>query len=85
MAKLALNLCNFYVRKNAVILKCDLTIDMCQITNCDRIWLKFYAKSYERTEMEVSRILKKPWSMLSDRVFKLIKLDEIIRNLHPRR
>ena len=72
LAQNAQNLRQFYVRRNAVILRCDWP------KNPD--WsdaffkrLQKSSRSYEQTETEVSLILGRKWKMLSDKSFKLIK------------
>uniref|UniRef100_A0A0A9XD34 Uncharacterized protein n=1 Tax=Lygus hesperus TaxID=30085 RepID=A0A0A9XD34_LYGHE len=58
----------YYVRRNAVILKCDWP---CNPNWEDSYfsWLKKSSRSYEETENEVSRILGFRWKMLSDKEF----------------
>ncbi|KAF6206845.1 hypothetical protein GE061_018081 [Apolygus lucorum] len=58
----------YYVRRNAVILKCDWPCN--PIWEDDYFnWLKKSSRSYEETENEVSRILGFRWKMLSDKEF----------------
>lgn len=74
LARTALNLRYFYVRRNAVIIRCDWP------RNPD--WSEeFYkslrnaSKSYDETENEVSKILGHPWKMLPDKLYKCISIN----------
>ncbi|XP_076167398.1 uncharacterized protein LOC143146722 isoform X2 [Ptiloglossa arizonensis] len=60
-----------YVRRNAVLKKCDR--DWLKILNWSPEhyqWIKTNSWSYENTQREVSRILKYRWHMLSEEEFK---------------
>jgi F-box protein 39 len=58
------------VRKNAVILKCDWPRSS-EWDDAYYMWFKTTARSYEKTEAEVRRILGNPkWKMLTDWEFK---------------
>lgn len=69
LAKSAQNLCTFFVRRNAVILRCDWPWNPEWSEEFYR-WLQATSRSYESTEIEVSQILGKRWSMLSDKLFR---------------
>lgn len=71
---MAINLKYFYVRRNAVILRCDWPKNP-EWTEEFFEWLKIASKSYESTENEVTQILGYRWSMLSDKIFKDIKIN----------
>lgn len=60
---------NFYVRRNAVILRCDWPFNP-MWTSDFYAWLKVSSRSYELVEEEVSKKLGKPWRMMTDREFK---------------
>lgn len=68
LAKTGQNLRTFYVRRNAVIIRCDWPWNPEWSEEFYR-WLQATSRSYELTEIEVSKILGKPWSMLSDKQF----------------
>ncbi|GFG34363.1 hypothetical protein Cfor_08971 [Coptotermes formosanus] len=76
LAHTARNLHYLFIRRNAVILRCDWpqspdwSYEFYQ-------WLRSSSKSYNATEREVSQILGYTWFMLSDRQFKLTHI-----NLH---
>lgn len=70
LAKTAQNLRTFYVRRNAVIIRCDWPCNPEWSEEFYR-WLQATSRSYELTEVEVSKILGKQWSMLSDKQFRL--------------
>lgn len=76
LAHTARNLHYLFVRRNAVILRCDWpqspdwSYEFYQ-------WLRSSSKSYDTTEKEVSQILGYTWFMLSDQQFKLTRI-----NLH---
>ena len=76
LAHTARNLHYLFIRRNAVILRCDWprspdwSYEFYQ-------WLRSASKSYNATEKEVSQILGYSWFMLSDRQFKLTNV-----NLH---
>jgi F-box protein 39 len=74
LAHTARNLHYLFIRRNAVILRCDWpqspdwSLEFYQ-------WLRSASKSYNATEKEVSQILGYTWFMLSDRQFKLTHID----------
>lgn len=71
MATVAKNLKELYIRKNAVLLKCDWK--KCENWTQEFYnWLKLTSRSYDRTEAEVSRILNKRWKLLTDRQYRQI-------------
>lgn len=63
---------DIFIRKNAVILRCDWPISP-EWTKEYRRWLKSTSQSYTATEKEIGKILGKPWKMFSDKDF--IKLN----------
>ncbi|XP_037033542.1 uncharacterized protein LOC119072433 [Bradysia coprophila] len=69
LARTGHNLRTFYVRRNAVIIRCDWPRNPEWSEEFYR-WLKVTSRSYELTEREVSKILGKQWSMLSDKQFR---------------
>lgn len=69
LAKAAQNLRTFYVRRNAVTIRCDWPWNPEWSKDFYR-WLQVSSRSYELTEKEVSKILGRPWSMLSDKLFR---------------
>lgn len=69
LVKAGINLRYFYVRKNAVIIKCDWPRNP-EWSEDFYEWLREASKSYDSTEMEISRILGNKWKMLSDKQFK---------------
>lgn len=73
LAKTAINLRFFNVRKNAIVLKCDWPKNP-DWTEEFFEWLKISSKSYETTETEISRILGYKWTMLCDKSFKKISI-----------
>lgn len=73
VARTAVNLRFFYVRRNAIILRCDWPKNP-EWTDDYYGWLRESSRSYEATEREVSMILGYRWSMLSDRNFKNMKI-----------
>nr|XP_045596063.1 F-box only protein 39-like isoform X1 [Procambarus clarkii] len=74
VAYTAKNLHYYYIRRNAIILKADWpcnpdwTPEFCT-------WLCKNARSYETMEHEVSQILGYRWQALTDKQFKMIKID----------
>lgn len=69
LAKTGQNIRTFYVRRNAVILRSDWPRNPEWSEEFYR-WLQTTSRSYELTEIEVSKILGKRWSMLSDKQFR---------------
>jgi F-box protein 39 len=78
VAKSAINLQFFTVRKNAVILRCDWPKNP-EWTTDFYDWLRMASKSYEATEREVSQLLGYRWTMLPDKLFKQISVN--VRNV----
>ena len=76
IAHTAQNLRYLYVRRNAVILRCDWPQSP-DWSHEFYEWLRSSSRSYDATEKEVSQILGYVWFMLSDRQFKLTNI-----NLH---
>ncbi|XP_018027591.1 uncharacterized protein LOC108682857 isoform X1 [Hyalella azteca] len=74
LAHTAKNLHLFYVRRNAVILRADWPPHP-DWTSEFYEWLRSNARSYNAVEREVSQILGYRWQLMSDKQFKLIKLD----------
>lgn len=74
LAKTGQNLRKFHVRRNAVIIRCDWPRNPEWSDEFYR-WLKATSRSYELTEMEVSKILGKQWSMLSDKEFRRVSIN----------
>ncbi|XP_066992676.2 uncharacterized protein [Anabrus simplex] len=74
IARSASNLRYLYVRRNAVILECDWPWSPEWSPEFYQ-WLRSSSRSYEATEKEVSQILGYSWTMLSDRQFKLTRID----------
>ncbi|XP_014667993.1 PREDICTED: uncharacterized protein LOC106809426 [Priapulus caudatus] len=72
IAVFAERLQHFFVRRNAVILRCDWPSGP-MLTEC-YAWLKETSRSYELVEQEVSKKLNKPWKLLSDPEFKQLSL-----------
>lgn len=67
-----------YVRRNAVIKKCDAAwLKILQWSPEHHQWIKTNSCSYDSTEREVSRIFSYRWHMLSEKEFKAQQL-----NLH---
>lgn len=73
LAKAAVNLRVFYVRKSSVLLKCDWPKNQ-NWTEEFYGWLQMAATSYETTELEISQILGYNWTMLSDEVYQNIRI-----------
>lgn len=69
LAKAGHNLRTFYVRRNAVIIRCDWPWNPEWSAEFYRS-LQATSRSYELTEMEVSKVLGRQWSMLSDKQFR---------------
>ncbi|CAD7088896.1 unnamed protein product [Hermetia illucens] len=74
LAKSALNLRDFHVRRNAVILRCDWPYNP-EWSNEFYCWLKCASRSYESTEKEIAQILGKRWTLLSDKDFKRVTVN----------
>lgn len=74
LAHTAKNLYNFYVRRNAVILRADWPPHPDWSPEFYE-WVRQNARSYDAVEREVSQILGRRWQMLTDKQFKIIKLD----------
>lgn len=74
IAKHAQNLRCLYVRRNAVILKCDWPRNPDWDDDYYQ-WLKFVSKSYAETEAAISKILGYRWTMLSDKQFLRVKVN----------
>lgn len=72
--KHAPNLRQLFVRRNAVILKCDWPRSP-EWDDEYYKWLKFVSKSYAETEAEISRMLGHQWKMLPDKLFKKIDVN----------
>ena len=79
LAKSGKNLNTFYVRRNAVILRCDWPRNP-EWDSGFYQWLRQSSRSYESVEKEVSQILGHPWTMLSDKQFKNLSID--VQNLY---
>lgn len=73
IAKTAINLRFFHVRRNAIILRCEWPKHP-EWSDDFYEWLKASSRTYEATEKEISQILGYHWSMLSDRNFKNTKI-----------
>jgi F-box protein 39 len=73
LAKTAINLRFFNVRRNAIVQKCDWPRNP-EWTEDFYEWLKIASRSYESTEKEISQILGYRWTMFSDKSFKQIKI-----------
>lgn len=68
------NLRFLHVRRNAVILRRDWPRSP-EWSDTFYEWLSAACRSYEATEREVSQLLGRPWTMLTDRQFKLTNVD----------
>ena len=68
------NLRQLFIRANAVILRADWPRSP-EWSPQFYEWLREAARSFTRTEAEVSRLLGYPWSLLSDKVFRALRLD----------
>lgn len=73
LAKTAINLRFFHVRRQAIVQKCDWPRNP-EWSDDFYEWLKKSARTYESTEREISQILGYKWTMLCDRNFKKIKI-----------
>lgn len=64
-----------YVRRNALLLRADWPRNH-EWSDDYFTWLKTSSRSYESTQLEVSRLLDLPqWSALSDQQFKELKVN----------
>jgi hypothetical protein len=68
------NLRFLHVRRNAVILRRDWPRSP-EWSDTFYEWLSAACRSYAATEREVSQLLGHPWTMLTDRQFKLTSVD----------
>lgn len=73
LAKTAINLRFFNVRRNAIIQKCDWPQNPDWSEDFYE-WLKLSSRTYESTEREVSQILGYRWIMLCDKSFKKVRI-----------
>ena len=73
LAKSAINLRFFNVRRNAIVQKCDWPKNP-EWTEEFFEWLKISSRSYESTEKEITQILGYRWTMLCDKSFNNIKI-----------
>ncbi|KAK6640064.1 hypothetical protein RUM43_008341 [Polyplax serrata] len=73
IASTAKNLEQFFVRKNAVIVKTDWPKSP-EWSEEFFTWLKIASRKYEAVEKEVSQILGYRWSMLTDKEFKKLRI-----------
>lgn len=71
---MAINLRKLYVRRNAVILRCDWPRNP-EWSKEFFEWLRMASRNYESTENEVSQILGYRWNMLSDKIYKDIRIN----------
>uniref|UniRef100_A0A6V7LMV2 Uncharacterized protein n=1 Tax=Bracon brevicornis TaxID=1563983 RepID=A0A6V7LMV2_9HYME len=70
IASTAKNLQYFYVRRNAILKKCDRDwLITGNWTTDHEKWIKLNCNSYENTEREVSKLLGYKWHMLSEKEF----------------
>lgn len=74
IAKTAGNLRKFYVRRNAVIIRCDWPKNPDWMDDFFE-WLRMACKSYDSTEREVSQMFGYRWVMLSDQMFKQVDIN----------
>lgn len=74
MVRIAMNLKNLHVRRNAVMKKCDWPQSP-EWSDDFYKWLKLNSKSYDFVEREVSDILGIKWHMLSDKEFKVLDVN----------
>ncbi|XP_022207835.2 uncharacterized protein LOC111064417 isoform X1 [Nilaparvata lugens] len=72
LAEFSKNLRNFYVRRNAVILRADWPKNP-EWSDEFYYWLRKTSRSYELTEKEVSHKLGYKWTMLDDKEYKRVK------------
>lgn len=73
LAKTALNLRLFYVRKESVIVECEWPQNP-DWSDEFYTWLQISSKSLESTEKEISQILGYRWTMLNDEQFQKVKI-----------
>ena len=73
LAKTAINMRFFHVRRQAIVQKCDWPRNP-EWSDDFYEWLKYTSRSYEATEKEISQILGYKWSMLKDQSFKKIRI-----------
>lgn len=73
LAKTAINLRFFNVRRNAIVQKCDWPRNP-EWSEEFYQWLKISSRTYESTEKEISQILGYSWTMLCDKSFKKVKI-----------
>ena len=73
LASEAKNLQHLYVRRNAVLKRCDWP-RASHWSDDHFAWLRSCSRSYEIVEQEVSRLLGETWHMLSDRAFVALKV-----------
>ena len=73
LAKAAINLRVFYVRKSSIIINCDWPKNQ-NWTDDFYEWLQIASKSHDTTEKEISQILGYKWTMLSDKIYKNIRI-----------
>ncbi|KAH8257805.1 hypothetical protein KR038_001344 [Drosophila bunnanda] len=74
IARTAKNLRHLYVRRFAVILRCDWPRHL-EWSDEFYAWLKRNSRSYEAVEREISQILREKWRLLSDRDFKKLTVN----------
>lgn len=74
IARTAKNLRRLYVRRFAVIIRCDWPRHP-EWTDEFYIWLRHTSRSYEAVEREVSQILGYKWNFLSDHDYKQLQVD----------
>ncbi|XP_020799248.1 F-box only protein 39 [Drosophila serrata] len=74
IARTAKNLRHLYVRRFAVILRCDWPRHL-EWSDEFYAWLKRNSRSYEAVEREISQILGEKWRLLSDRDFKQLTVN----------
>lgn len=73
LAKTAVNLRFFNVRKNAIVQRCDWPKNPDWSEEFYE-WLKQSSRKYESTEQEISQILGYRWVMLCDKSFKKVRI-----------
>lgn len=73
LAKAAINLRFFNVRRNAIVQKCDWPKNPDWSEDFYE-WLRSSSRTYDSTEREISQILGYKWNMLSDKSFRKIKI-----------
>ncbi|KAL1140335.1 hypothetical protein AAG570_000267 [Ranatra chinensis] len=71
LAENAISLKRLYIRRNAVILRCDWPRNP-EWSQEHFNWLKSNSRSYAATELQVSERLGYSWHMLSDKEFKAL-------------